>query len=327
MCISIGPTSFSKTIHGAFEVHVGGVDRHAVYYQNTIGAPPQRQRRSIAPPTGTPRQFLGRRPAWAQQGAPSNWADPTSSNDPRGNALVIPLLGERETIELIDLRTNRSCLKNIAEAVKPQSRGLKSLSFSLGATKGVEVIEYDVYTVLLADHPTFISEAVAQLPANKRPPLNPALFEALGRYYDSPIAVCCFDPEKAGEAAPVGFHYVPFDPDHLFLYTLDGHDGELPNLKVPVKLDHTLFVGSCYRAGGHGTGAYVQVNYDEARSLPMSSLLLDSVMGTEVNNEYLNGDVIFSVKEVRAGIFRGRRVLPPGAPADPGRKQEVITLR
>ncbi|MBY0359633.1 MAG: hypothetical protein K2W82_16630 [Candidatus Obscuribacterales bacterium] len=326
MCISIGPTSFSKTIHGAFEVRLGGQDRHAVFYQNTVGAPPQRQARRIEPPAKFTEQGPRRRPAWAQQGTPSNWAGPASSNDPRGNALVIPLLGERESIQLIDLRNNRSCLKNIAEAVKPRSRGdLKSFSFSMNVSKGVEVIEYDVYTVLLADHPTFIPEAVAQLPANKRPPLNAALFEALGRYYDSPIAVCCFDPEKAGEAAPVGFHYVPFDPEHLFLYTLDGHDGELPNLNAPVKLDHTLFVGSCNRV--QRSGAYVSVGYDESRSGAMGSLLLDSVMGTEVNREYLNGDVVFDLKEVRQGIFRGRRVLPPGAPADPSRKQEVIELR
>lgn len=326
MCVSMGPIEFSNTIHGIFEVNVGGQVQHVVFYQNTVA-----KAKAKALPAGSPpQQFIGqpagatsRRPAWASQpGGAANWqlTEPAT-----GNALIIPLLGDFSTVKLVDLSNNKSALKDIAEALTPRGRGAVSksmLSFGdLGGMRGeVQVLDYDIYTIVIAECAGDIPRAVQAVPARKRPKAVQSIFDAFEAGYGTPIAVCCFDPEEGGEAAPVAFRYVPYDVDHLFLYTLDGHDGNAPDYNAQVKLDHTLFVGSYLMQGG------LHIGYSEPIANELKPYMPTRIVGGVFSSTHQNGDVVFDAAEVRKGVFNGLRALPPGAPAQPGRRREFITL-
>lgn len=311
MCVSIGPTVFAKTIHGTYE---SGDGRHVTYYQNTVGAPASSAhagKTASGPSRG--------RPGWNRD----NW---DFGDAPRGNALIIPLLGDFKTIKPVYLSRAKQVLKDIQEALTPKTRSLGGpMSFGVPfASKGVMTIEYDVYTIKVAERASLIPGAVEEVSPEKRPPLNQSLFDAFQKWYDAPIAVACFDPRKAGEAAPVAFSYIPFDSEVLFLYTLDGHDGSLPDFNAKVAVDHTLFAGS-YHNEVDRRGPGEPVHYSDEISPELARQLPKKVCGAIVNRSMINGDVVLRASDVRKGIFKGLRALPPGAQTDPSRPKEFIT--
>lgn len=325
MCLTLhGGTSLSATIHGIFEVLRGDTLKHAVFYQNKL-APTTRLRPHVvsAPSPRRPivlhnDRFGAGAPAWASGGTVPGWdfGQPqaaTSDNEPRGNALVIPLLGAFDSIELIDLSRNKQCLRDIAKTFEPRGRGASKGFDFLGGERTlgrVQVLEYDIYTIVIAERASDIPQAVQQVPANKRPPLSQEVFDSLDKGYASPIAVCCFDPTAAGDAAPVGFLYTPFRPDFMFLYTLDGHDGKAPDLNARITLDHTLFVGSHTHGMMSGIGSVI--DYTEPVPRDLEGILLGRAMGCRVTDTYLNGDFVFRTEDVRKGLFNGVRTVPPG---------------
>ena len=53
---------------------------------------------------------------------------------------------------------------------------------------------------------------------------------------------------------------------------------------------------------------------DPAIELGVAELLPRKVMGKVVTGSYRNGDVVFKCSDLEAGVVRGLRALPPGAP-------------
>lgn len=326
MCLSIAPTTFGKTITGLYEADA---KTHVIFYQNAVGTTPggsHPHRRYVggnsgllsmtAPPT---RRGRGR-----SSGEPSNWDIPETttstgakqSDQANGNALVIPLMTKSfKSIKLLREFANMpNMLKDIRRTLQPVSRGGMRRGGMLSASKGidqVQILQYDIYTIVLATRASLIADAVAELPSNIRPPLAQDLFDKLEEMYDCPFAVACFDNAKAGESKPIAFAYTPKYPKRFMIYTLDGHDGKVPDLNATVTLDHVVFVGSYLQQNGAHVSYRDEVPAEVAKYLPKTVVGKTFPAGTRM----VNGDILVSVDDAREGNFNAFRVLPPKGPA------------
>src|SRR5438132_410397 len=113
-----------------------------------------------------------------------------------------------------------------------------------GLPAGVEVFDYDVYTVVLAADPRAIPAALEQVPPAKRPTLAPDLFRFYADTFPGyPVAVCCFDNADARRAAPLLLWYRPIFADRLTAPALDAHSGGPPDPDALVRPDHWVLVG------------------------------------------------------------------------------------
>lgn len=330
MCLSIAPTTFGKTITGLYEADA---KTHVIFYQNAVGTTPggfHPHRRYVggstsgllsmtAPPT---RRGRGRRSSG--DGEPSNWDIPETttstgakqSDQANGNALVIPLMTRSfKSIKLLAEFANMpNMLKDIRRTLQPVSRGGMRRGGVLLGSKGVDqvqILQYDIYTIVLATRASLIADAVAELPSNIRPPLAQDLFDKLEEMYDCPFAVACFDNAKAGESKPIAFAYTPKYPKKFMIYTLDGHDGKVPDLDATVTLDHVVFVGSYLQQNGAHVSYRDEVPAGVAKYLPKTVVGKTFPAGTRM----VNGDILVSVDDAREGNFNAFRVLPPKGPA------------
>jgi hypothetical protein len=175
---------------------------------------------------------------------------------------------------------------------------------------GIVFIQFDIYDIVLAQRAADIQQVLPQIAIEKRPAINDAVFEMFDRWYNCPLAICCFNQAASGKAKPLAFAFEPLYPDKLVVYTLDGHDGNEPALTESVFLDHSVFVGSYLMR----TDNCAYVNYSDEIASDLRPYLLNKVLGVEVNASMENGDVIFSTEAVRRGQFEGVRSLPPFAP-------------
>lgn len=315
MCISIAPVTFGNTVTGLYEADE---NTHVIFYQNTVsGASNLRRGRSGGAPmlSMTAPSTRGRR---GTAKTPSNWntGRKTGSDAANGNALVIPIMTENfDSIRLLrDTANTPNLLKDLRRAVQPPaSRGGLRRGSAKGISFGADsvVIEsFDIYTLVLASRASLIPDAVKAIESRKRPPLAKETFAALEKWYDCPFAVACFNNEDAGEAKPIAYAYEPKYPEQFLIYTLDGHDGTVPNLDATVELDHAVFVGS-YRAS---TGR--AVNYSDSIPASLQKYLPSKVVGTafQKGTRLINGDILVAVDDVVEGKFEAFRVLPPNAP-------------
>lgn len=319
MCISVAPAAFGQTITGIHEAPDGS---HVVYYQNVVGSP--RGSSGFVSSTRSSAPFNWLVPEKAGQSAPqmpSNWE---ITDEPRGNALVIPLVtGDFGSVEL--LRGTGQTPRLLADIRKvlpaPLTRGIPNLSMaiSLDTEKSMVVIEqFDIYTIVRAERASAIPQAVSMVDARRRPPLNAELFETLERWYDCPFAVACFNPADQGESKPIAFRYEPKYREVFMIYTMDAHDGGVPDLNARVGLDHTVF------ASTHDGRRGKEVRYTDSISTELRPYVPSHVVGRSMpeGTELLNGDILVSVESVRAGEFEAYRVLPPNAPA---RKPQLLS--
>ena len=250
------------------------------------------------------------------------------------NAMLLPFPAVPASMGPSDVLDTSSCprvLEDIAKAVMPPPAAFLTRSRSRGAppTAPVQIFDTGIYTVVLAHSATLIPDALEQVAVDRRPPPNPALFEAYARWYpDWTMALCCFNNAHAALATPMVWKYQPSQPEHLFLPTLDCHTGDVPDLQAGVRPDHTIAVGSNIRpdricglwplpldtylpdSQAPITGA---VDYKDPIPQSLRPYFLRRVSGRSYRLPMPNGDFYFRVEDLRRGSYAPIRRLPPGA--------------
>lgn len=267
MCISAAEAIFANTTVAAWSKTIAGVLYHFMGYQNTV------------------------------------------ANDATGgNAMILPILAKPGTLDkscLVDTRSGKNILKDMAAAIRPQTR---SMSRSLGMVSfgipSVQIFEFDVFTAVLADNALLIPAVLDEVPANRRPPLKPELFADFEGRYKSPVLVLCFDNKDAAEAAPIVVKYQPRDPDHLFIPAMDAHDGNPPVDGGMVDTDHAFLAS----VEGMPKGKDVIYKNFVQMSDELRILLPARVYGQELRPEPFGkpmripqGDVIAKVSDLASG--------------------------
>ena len=356
MCCSVSPNievRFSNTILYAAEVvDLQGETVHVLGYQNRAQNNVQRLSLTTAEypafkPTGFWNKLRG------IFGSDSPKTNSAMDEETTGNAMILPFPCLPQTMSKANVLDTKNCpdiLKDIAKAVKPPpaySRNMPPVFY--GSQKAVEVFEAaGIYTVVLAQDARDIPDALSQVPKEKRPKLNPKLFDAYAKWYsDWTIALCCFNNEDAKEALPMLWWYQPMNPEKLFLPALDCHTGNVPKLNADVLVDHTLAVGSFFAEAQSKISAnncpqceepnsqaddfclfcgsplrtkelnfqetYKRVSYQNTLSTEVKPYLLSKVMGRIYNRVMPNGDFVCQIDEVRKGIWNPVRSLPPSA--------------
>lgn len=166
------------------------------------------------------------------------------------NAMVLHLpsattMGEKN---FVDTSGAPRYLRDIATSVLPVPVGSGERGGSprnYGAMAKAAVFAYGkVYTVILADSPSQVTEALTRVPPNRRPDIG----EEIAAFYEASypgwtLAVCCFDNAEAKEAEPVTLWYETLFPELLVIPGIDAHDGRAPNLDEEVLVDHQVFFG------------------------------------------------------------------------------------
>lgn len=194
-------------------------------------------------------------------------------------------------------------LRRMVDAVRPRGRAAAgSMMWMGGDDGGVEVFEHDVYTVLLADDPTLLPQALSRVPERKRPSLRPELMEFYAACYPAhTVLVCCFDNADARQAKPLLVRYQPLEPDLLVAPALDCHTGGVPDLGVPVVSDHWVLFGTDEAPAGWGS----PVRYPPGMRHELREYLPERVIGAEyAGRELPNGDFAVSHEELKAGDLR-----------------------
>lgn len=352
MGCSAWPAKFSKTITGTWEVLVDGVINHVVWYQNRVGevATTQSDPAELTFQWLVAQRKMGRdlqefqekmdesniHPSqvdmevnWRQQGGkPRRLQQVGQEEAPRGNCLIIPILGSWESIKLLNIADTPRLLTDIETAVQlpegnssPSSSGAAPPSQISGDSSRTAFLQYDVYDVVIAENASKIGEVIEQIDVEKRPDLDSRVFRRLEQWYHSPLAICCFKSSQQAEAKPIGFAFKPTDPDQIVVCTLEGQDGYPPNPFATVELDHTIFVGSYCTPEEHTAF----VTYRDSIPYELKPYLLERVMGMPLNAQMYNGDIVFDAAAVRAGFFNGLRALPRYSPAQ--HKEDVRITR
>lgn len=350
MCCSAWPAAFSKTITGTWEVLIDDVVNHVIWYQNRIGAT-ENVRHEPAEKTfqllvqdlikgGEPDAFqinqmrnqnidpryVNEEVEWRKRGGQPRRLSVVMPDAARGNCLIVPLMGSWESIRLLNTFDTPDLLSDIDNALEmPLDRSAVSLDAGWGALAAggagrIAFLQFDVYDIVIAENASRIGEVIGEINPEKRPEVNPTVFNVLESWYQCPVAVCCFNPTKQAEAKPIGFAFEPSDPDYLVVYTLDGHDGQPPRANMEVFVDHTLFVGSFLTPPEYTA----LVNYRDPIPPHLAPYVLNRVMGVPVQQYMINGDVVFDVAAVRKGYFDGVRSLPRHAPTQYTQQQRVF---
>jgi len=317
MCVSLHPAHFSDTIVGAFE---GADGRRYLAYQNTAAnLAPSAPATAPATTTRKPTRRGTRRSGnWNFEEAVTPKATGKTSAASTGNAMILPIPDAVGNIELIDTTTCPNFLKDIRSALTPRTRGGLRRGGSFGAdAKSVRIIEFDVYTIVIAKSAKDLAKVIKSdaISDDRRPALNDDIFKAYAKWYPNwAIAVCCFSNTDAQRAKPLLFSYEPTkqdDPDYLFVPSLDAHDGKVPDLNARVDVDHTIFVATQDMSEDRA----MTVFYSDPEIAPgVAELLPRKVTGKVINGQYRNGDIVFKCSDLKAGVVRGLRALPPGAP-------------
>ncbi len=198
---------------------------------------------------------------------------------------------------------------------------------------------------MLAQDALAIPDALNQVPKEKRPKLNRALFEVYAEWYPTwTLALCCFNNTEAKRALPLLWWYEPMFPEELFLPALDSHTGDVPKLDGTVRVDHIVAFGSyrsqkditvvfsnggvCTRCGetiddnlmfcplcgtllnGVSNPNRGEVRYTHYIPEHLSPYLLKNVIGKSYRYSMPNGDFVCSIEDVRKDIFKPERKIP-----------------
>ncbi len=294
MCVTLREAELSDTTLYAAEVDTPNGVRHVLGYQNQV--------QSLAKPT------IYKQPALTWDSI----MNPHASGV--GNAMILPFPAKPGTMTKNSVISTEKCpniLKDMAEAIQPESQLMGSYAMRGMMSKGMEeavVFEHGIYTVVLAGNPSQIPNALEQVPAHKRPDLNPEIFEAYEVWYPGwTIALCCFNNDQKRIATPLLWEYEPMHPSVLFLPGLDSHDGRAPKLDEPVHVDHTVIVST------RTIISHNHVNYTNAIPKEVKPYLASLVLGRAFSGKMRNGDFVCRIKEIEAGSFNPVRLAPPGA--------------
>lgn len=289
VCLSLAPAQFSKTIVYAGELTVGRAGPiHVLGYQNTF--------RNAA--------------SFRISGLRSRRRDSQAT----GNAMILhfPAVPETMTREnIIDTSSCKTFLEAMHTALKPPMRRSAQQyggRIVIGARLAhVEVFDHGPYTVVLADNPSDIPNALQRVAPDRRPPLNRAVFDQYAEWFPGwPVAVCCFSGTSEVKADPILWWYEPQDPTTLFAPGLDGHDGNVPRFDRPVQTDHWLIFGSDRFDPQVGT----PVKYWCTATGDLAEVLPERVIGRPFVGSMPNGDFVASVEEIRKGNIVVARKAP-----------------
>jgi hypothetical protein len=162
---------------------------------------------------------------------------------------------------------------------------------------------------VLADDPTQIPAALDRVPPDKRPPLDPGLFEFYAKTYPyHSIVLCCFDNTEAYRANPLLIWYPPPYPDWLVMPALDGHTGGVPDLTATVATDHWLVFGADDAPEEIGTPIrYWGMDIDPA----LRAFLPDKIIGMRHMWPAPNGDFALSIPDMLSNNLSGLQRLRP----------------
>jgi hypothetical protein len=287
-----------------------------------------------------------------------------------GNAMLFCLPAKPGTLKgvenLIPVKDYPRFMEDYKRAVAPQEKSLtrsRSVSFSLGAdsapapvvVKGFDGGTYDV--IIAPGGPSQIAQVIGQVDEDKRPQLNDVLYSELAIAYPNFAAVLfCFSESDAEKAGCAVIRYTPMLPHLIFLPGLDGHNGYIE--RGEVELNHTLVLGTYDMKAGQGDQvrftddklAHSAPGYGHGRRgtpgigggmgltapLPKAPYwLLPRVVGRVIDagTTAPQGDFWAQVEDVKNGIFRVRRQVPPGwsklsgSPADPANGQKYYITR
>jgi len=276
MCCTLETAKLSKTILYAGDTTIDGQYRHVLGYQNKA------ENLSTGP-----------------------------------NAMILPFpSAERMGPEnVIDVGENKTILTDMAEAIKHRTRRRDRRMESLGYDDDligsyVEVFNSGDYTVVLAADARDIPQVLNRVPENKRPRINREIFEAYAKWYPNwPIALCCFEAQKSVENQPMLWWYLPTSHDTLFLPGLDGHSGQVPNLKEKVGREHSIVVGTTAQIKSKGS----KVRYGSDLSSDLKKFIPEYVVGGEVHLTTPNGDFQVRAAEVHEARYSFDIVSPPGS--------------
>jgi hypothetical protein len=231
-----------------------------------------------------------------------------------GNAMILAFPSVPASMTAANVVDTKDCpgiLQDMAKALDPPELDLSPPPGFRGAIKSipeVQVFSTGIYTVVLATNAQAIPGSLHRVPAEKRPALNPALFDAYAAWYPEwTIALCCFNNRKATLATPLLWWYRPMAPERLFLPALDYHTGAVPDLDSQVRVDHVLAVGSTW------AGSATRVFYSDRIPEAVKPYFTERVIGARYRQRMPNGDFVCHTDDVRAGKFKPERVKPPGA--------------
>lgn len=212
------------------------------------------------------------------------------SSGPNAMILPFPTNVSMGPDNIIDTRGFKNFLRNITDASKQVTKGMR---FSRGLTLGAksfdmreaQVFDVGSYTVILADHVDQVPAALMRVPQNKRPHVGVDFLSGFGKLYpNSPVALCCWAGSL--EAEPLLWWYEPRVTDTLFVPTMDAHDGKAPRMDTMVYTDHIVSVG----AVGPTTGN--RVRYQDNIPTEVMDLLPSHVYGSRLPARLPNGDVL-----------------------------------
>lgn len=270
MCVTLGPADLGKTkIYMGEATHPQHGDVHVLGYQNQ----PVDQQTSV-------------------QG---------------GNAMLLhvpaeePLTGEN----LIDMGDDK-WLETLCEVMdrrnfEPARRG-GARSFS---PPPVMVIQHGIYHVVLASVPTLIPSALEQVPVEKRPVLNQAIFEWYAQHLPrANVVLACFnkrdvirDIQNRETAPPIWLWYRPHDPRWLTAPGIDAHDGNPPDLYTQVKVDSSIVIGTRQGHPRIGIG-FERVRETKAVPPAFESFVPGRLRAGDFRGPYQNGDYRIDLTQV-----------------------------
>jgi len=319
---------FNDTILLGLEVLTpSGEVEHVVGYYNTVSA-------RIAAARGADFGCSGKQTLSADDDFGWHVPAPVSKI---GNAMLIAVPAQPGTVNassLVAVGEYPSFMQDYKRAVAPRppvTRGGGLLS----ATKGMDFsatpivvkgFDNGTYDVVIAQTASSISQVIAQVDENKRPQINKELYGQLDLLYPGfTFVLFCFAEEDKAKSGCAVVKYQPRQGlEHLlYLPGLDGHNGQVET--GDVELNHTLVVGS-YKMDA---GAYARdVHFSDRGLTTKYPFFLDRVIGTIIpkGTQAPQGDFLFKLDEVRHGLLRAKRQLPPrwnavfgnkGVPAKP----------
>ncbi len=169
----------------------------------------------------------------------------------------------------------------------------------------VQVFEHGNYTVVLADRPSEIPEALNRVPEEKRPKIRPKLFEFYEREFpDHTLALCCFDSRTSFNAEPMTLWYKPSDEGKVVWPALDSHTGNPPDIFGMVDTDHVLIAGAdnidpTNLEGGTGV-AKDMPDFDSCGPWA-AEFLPKKIIGRRFRGQMANGDFALNIDDLIRG--------------------------
>jgi hypothetical protein len=257
--------------------------------------------------------------------------------EPSGNAMILPIPavpGSMTSANMMDGAAYKPIgrmlydatpgffehvMKVLMSILASVASGPEPMGMSKGAVQVMdhyEIFGRGSYTVVLANNASIIPEALSKVPLKVRPKINKEIFDAYQKWYPGwTFALCCFEKQAGGE--PIVWWYEPKDPSELFFPALDAHTGKPPILNTSVDVDHHLTVSSTNMLTLLASTPFSAVRKVLGAQPSDPPFVPKHVMGSEFSGKLPQGDFVFSTTDLRMGLYRPLRKLPPGASQDP----------